>query len=418
VRILVFGHVSDTGFGVVTERLSERFIRAGHDVRVIAVNHRGEPIRGPLAGRVWPAAIAGQPYGGNVSTGAIDGSFWTSLDRSDDWQPERVLVIADMSGLFGHLPPTGINAAWKSVPVFHYCPIEGDNLPLGWREVWKHFTPVAMSDYGARVIGEFTGRPVSRIYHGVDTEHFRPVSMNEPLRYGSHTLRTKEDAKAAFNIKPDRLVVLRTDRNVERKFYDRLFSAMVPVFDAVPAVDLVIHCRPVDEGRSLWDEIGRLPARHLNPPRIILTNAHDTWRGLPVEGLAALLNAADLYVSTTGGEGFGLTLAESLACEVPVVVTDWAAEREVVGPGGMLVPPLHDSYGEPVRYHSSYGMDWAVPDPRGFVKPIVDLLTHPSRRRALGRAGRHHVRRSFSWDEAAVAFLTLFEDARVADLAA
>jgi hypothetical protein len=156
VRILVFGHVSDTGFGVVTERLSERFIGAGHDVRVIAVNHRGEPIRGPLAGRVWPAAIAGQPYGGNVSSGAIDGSFWTSLDRADDWQPERVLVIADMSGLYGHLPPGGINAAWKSVPVFHYCPIEGDNLPLGWREVWKHFTPVAMSDYGARVIGEFT----------------------------------------------------------------------------------------------------------------------------------------------------------------------------------------------------------------------------------------------------------------------
>jgi hypothetical protein len=157
VRILVFGHVSDTGFGVVTERLAERFIGAGHDVRVIAVNHRGEPIRGPLAGRVWPAAIAGQPYGGNVSSGAIDGSFWTSLDRSDDWQPERVLVIADMSGLYGHLPPGGINAAWKSVPVFHYCPIEGDNLPLGWREVWKHFTPVAMSDYGARVIGDFIG---------------------------------------------------------------------------------------------------------------------------------------------------------------------------------------------------------------------------------------------------------------------
>jgi hypothetical protein len=265
VRILVFGHVSDTGFGVVTERLAERFIGAGHDVRVIAVNHRGEPIRGALAGRVWPAAIAGQPYGGNVSSGAIDGSFWTSLDRADDWQPERVLVIADMSGLYGHLPPGGINAAWKSVPVFHYCPIEGDNLPLGWREVWKHFTPVAMSDYGARVIGEFTGQPVSRIYHGVDTEHFRPVSMNEPLRYDGYSFRTKEDAKAAFNIKPDRLIVLRTDRNVERKFYDRLFAAMVPVFDAVPQVDLMVHCRPVDEGRSLWDEIGRLHPRYHGP---------------------------------------------------------------------------------------------------------------------------------------------------------
>jgi glycosyltransferase involved in cell wall biosynthesis len=169
--------------------------------------------------------------------------------------------------------------------------------------------------------------------------------MNEPLRYDGYSFRTKEDAKAAFNIKPDRLIVLRTDRNVERKFYDRLFAAMVPVFDAVPQVDLMIHCRPVDEGRSLWDEIGRLHPRYHG--RIMLTNAHDTWRGLPVEGLAALLNAADLYVSTTGGEGFGLTLAESLACEVPVVVTDWAAEREVVGPGGVLVPPLTTATASP-----------------------------------------------------------------------
>jgi glycosyltransferase involved in cell wall biosynthesis len=125
--------------------------------------------------------------------------------------------------------------------------------------------------------------------------------------------------------------------------------------------------------------------------------------------LVALINAADLYVSTTSGEGFGLALAESMACEVPVVVTDWAAEREVVGDGGILVPPLHNSYGEPVRYHSRYGMDWAVPDPKGFVEPVLSLLNRPARRRALGVAGRAHVIRSFSWDACAADFLTMFE---------
>jgi glycosyltransferase involved in cell wall biosynthesis len=125
--------------------------------------------------------------------------------------------------------------------------------------------------------------------------------------------------------------------------------------------------------------------------------------------MVALMNAADLYVSTTGGEGFGLNLAESLACEVPVVVTDWAADAEVVGPGGILVPPLTDSYGEPVRFHSTYGMDWAVPDPRGFVEPVLNLLAKPSKRRELGALGRSHVAR-FSWDTAAAEFLTLLED--------
>ena len=90
-------------------------------------------------------------------------------------------------------------------------------------------------------------------------------------------------------------------------------------------------------------------------------------------------------------------------------MTDWAADAEVVGDGGVLVPPLHDTYGEPVRFHSEFGMDWAVPDPKGFVEPVLTLLDKPSRRRAMGAAGRKHVAR-FSWDTAAADFLTLFED--------
>ena len=140
------------------------------------------------------------------------------------------------------------------------------------------------------------------------------------------------------------------------------------------------------------------------------TNAHDTFQGYSTAELVVLLNAADLYVSTTGGEGFGLNLAEALACEVPVVCSDWAAESEVIGDGGVMIRPLTDTYGEPVRYHSNYGMDWAVPDPKAFVGPVLDLLDRPSRRRALGEAGRAHVMRSFSWDEAAASFLTLFEE--------
>jgi glycosyltransferase involved in cell wall biosynthesis len=54
-------------------------------------------------------------------------------------------------------------------------------------------------------------------------------------------------------------------------------------------------------------------------------------------------------------------------------------------------------------------MDWAVPDPRGFVEPIVRLLAKPAQRRALGAEGRRHVMRSFNWDTAASQFLTIFE---------
>ena len=405
MRLLLLGHLSHTGFGTVTRKLGERFVARGIDVRVIAVNHRGEPVRGPLAGRVWPASINGDGFGANINAGAIDGTFWASLDPADHWKPDAVLVVSDMTGLMSHVGR--MSPAWTSVPVFHYCPMEGDNLPPEWRDIWAPFLPVAMSDYGAKVIGDLLGREVPRIYHGVDTTTFHPVSAANPIEYDGKTLRTKEDCRAAFGIAPGAKVVLRTDRNVIRKFYYRFVEAMGMVAPRVPDLKVIVHCQPVDgaDGLNLYEEIARLPREMW--PIFGLTKAHDTFKGLPIEGLVALMNAADLYVSTSGGEGFGLTLAESLACGVPVVVTDWAADAETVGPGGVLVPPLSDTYGEPVRYHSTYGMSWALPDPRGFVDPIVRLLNKPHQRRALGEAGRAHVRRMFDWDDAADQFVSL-----------
>ena len=409
MKLLIFGHVSHTGFGVVTEALGARFLRNGVDIRILAVNHRGEPIKGPLAGRVWPASVMGDPYGGNISHNAIDGTLWRKLDPDDDWKPDAVLVISDMSGLYGHVGPRGLTGSWLTVPVFHYCPIEGDNLPPSWRDVWGKLNPVAMSDYGQRVISAHIGKSVPRIYHGVDTEVFHPITPATPLVFRGKAIKSREESRIALGLDPNRKLILRSDRLVERKFYDRLLAAMVPVFERDPDVDLIIHCRPVDENMNLNEEIARLPSEFFK--RIIITGAHDTWRGLPTEGMVVLMNAADLYVSTTGGEGFGLNLAESLACGTPVVVTGWAAEKEVVAEGGVLIPPLTDSYGNTVRYHSGYGMDWAVPDPHGFVEPILYLLGKPAKRRELGAAGRAHVKRSFSWDEATSRFMALFEEA-------
>ena len=413
MRLLIWGHWSHTGFGRVTAEIGERLLAAGIDVRVLAVNHRGEPVRGALAGRVWPAGIFGNDFGGNISAPAITGAFWTKLDPADHWKPDAGLVISDMTGLMSHMGrwSDDTKAAWSSIPILHYCPIEGDNLVPAWRELWQLVSPVAMSDYGRKVISSHIGRIVPRIYHGVDAEQFRPVSIQNPVTFKGRRLGTKEACKEAFGFQPSRKLILRADRNAVRKFYPALLEAFIPIALADPSVDLLLHCEPVDPiGSDLIAEVARMPDEIRLGKRVWFTGMHDTFVGLDTDGLTALYNAADLYVTTTGGEGFGLTLAESIACEVPVVSNDWAAESEVIGPGGVMIPPLHDSYGEPVRYHSGYGMDWSMPDPKAFVKPVLELLAKPSRRRAMGAEGRQHIQRSFSWDTAAAEFLRLLEE--------
>ena len=415
MRLLIWGHHSATGFGTVTIELATRLLDAGMDVRVLAVNHRGEPVKGPLAGRVWPARIFGDDFGGNISADAIRGPFWRQLDPTDDWKPDAGIVIADVSGLLSHIgqaTPQNVET-WKSIPILHYCPIEGDNLTPAWKDLWQMVQPVAMSDYGQRVMSAHVGHWVPRIYHGVDTDTFRPVSISDPLIVNGKRLGTKEACKVHFGPQfSKRKLILRADRNATRKFYPSLLQAFIPIAEADPEVDLLLHCTPNDPlGSDLIAEVQRMPAAIREGRRVWFTGMHDTFVGLDQAGLAALYNAADLYVTTTGGEGFGLTLAESLACEVPVVSSDWAAEAEVIGPGGVMIPPLRDSYGEVVRFHSTYGMDWAVPDVRGFVEPVLTLLAKPARRRALGVTGREHVQRSFTWDACAQGFLTLLEEA-------
>ncbi|MBU1297374.1 MAG: glycosyltransferase [Gammaproteobacteria bacterium] len=52
-----------------------------------------------------------------------------------------------------------------------------------------------------------------------------------------------------------------------------------------------------------------------------------------------LMSAADIFVLSSSWEGFGLVVAEAMACERIVVATDCGGVREVVDTCGFLVPP-------------------------------------------------------------------------------
>jgi glycosyltransferase involved in cell wall biosynthesis len=55
--------------------------------------------------------------------------------------------------------------------------------------------------------------------------------------------------------------------------------------------------------------------------------------------VADLMSAADIFVLSSAWEGFGLVVAEAMACERVVVATDCGGVREVVGEAGYLVKP-------------------------------------------------------------------------------
>jgi glycosyltransferase involved in cell wall biosynthesis len=397
-RVLFVGDAAHTGFGTVTWDLATRLLALGVDIRLISQNVTGEPIRAPLGERTWDARVI------HPAVVIVNGF-------KDGWKPEACIFLGDFASVRATVlnPNPAIAQAFASIPTFHYCPIEGVDLPPRWAEVWSVVRPVAMSEFGATQIEGVTGYRPPVVYHGVDTETFYPVAANHPGHWNRKPVISKEAARQAVQFPADRIMVLRTDRHMPRKQQNRLIRLMSKyVFDADPRITLVLHCRQVDEAGDLKDAKSKLTPEHQE--RVILTGAHDSFTGLGRSELNVLYNAADIY-ATNSAEGFGLTPAEALAAGVPVVAMDYSTMPEVVGPAGVLVPVDH-------LVDNEYDHQWAAVDERAFADAILRLASKPQLRRELGRQGPKHIAETFQWDRAAAQFAELVARATLAEVAA
>jgi glycosyltransferase involved in cell wall biosynthesis len=99
--------------------------------------------------------------------------------------------------------------------------------------------------------------------------------------------------------------------------------------------------------------------------------------------LADAYRAADLFVSASSYEGFGLPPLEAMACGTPVVVTRCGAFAEVVGDSGWLVPDEAEPFAQ-----------------------AIDQALNPSERATRSQTARRRAR-EFTWQRAAAQYAHL-----------
>ena len=102
-------------------------------------------------------------------------------------------------------------------------------------------------------------------------------------------------------------------------------------------------------------------------------------------------NLADVFLFPSSMEGFGLSVAEAMSCEVPVIVSDRGSLPELLvdGDGGFVC---------------------AAEDRRLFVEKILALLADPMLRRKFGAANRERVDRMFRWDHCAAQTARVYDE--------
>lgn len=222
---------------------------------------------------------------------------------------------------------------------------------------------ITISEAARQDVHRFMGVPLERIVvapPGVD-ERFRPIPAAEVAAF-----RVRVNAPERF--------ILHVGTLQPRKNLPTLLEAFSRLRDR--GVKLVL----VGDKGWQYDEIfRRIEALGLNR-RVVLAGY------APDEDLPLWYNAASLLVFPSVYEGFGLPVAQAMACGAPVVAADTSSIPEVVGEAAILFDPQ---------------------DTEALTASLDALLAEPSlaaelRARGLARA------RAFSWRASAETLATVY----------
>jgi D-inositol-3-phosphate glycosyltransferase len=370
-----------SGFAEGTHGVLET-IHKHFNVTVLGLNYRGDPLHGLYPYDIYAAAVAGDALG----VGRI---VWM-CDRIKflrGRKPDVIVIQNDPWNIPLYINQLKLFDDYKNIPVVGFIAVDGKNcrgadylndLALGI--FWTQF---ALDEARA---GGFT-KPGTVVRLGVNRMIYKPEDMLEARR----ALNMPEVYNRAF-------IVMNVNRNQPRKRWDlsiKYFAEWIKQYQIQDAI-LMLHVAPTgDKGVDIGDL-----ARYYGITDYVRTVQTDIWFGLPKEMMRHLYCSADVGITTTQGEGLGLTTLESMACGRPNVVPRWSALGEWAD-GAVQIPCSTTAVGPP--YVNVIG---GVVDEAPFIEALHKLYSEPKFyaqqcRAALACAAREE----FDWDMIGAQFL-------------
>ncbi|HMD47205.1 MAG TPA: methyltransferase domain-containing protein [Acidimicrobiales bacterium] len=292
-------------------------------------------------------------------------------DRCGDYDVNIVCANADQLPLFAAEVGPGFFAGRHTIGQWAW---ELEDFPDDFAgafglvdEIW------AVSEFTRAAIARRTDKPVFAVPHPI-------TAPAVPPGVGRDDLGLPED-RTVFLFCFDALSV------PDRKNPLGLVEAYTTAFPTDAGTTLVIK---VINGDKRIPDMERLRLAIGERPDILLID-----RYLDAARVAALMAAADCYVSLHRSEGFGLTMAEAMALGKPVVATAYSGNLDfMTADTAYLVdwsPGPVPAGCEPYRV----GATWAEPDLDHAARLLRQVHEHPDEAAEVGRrareaVGRHH----------------------------
>lgn len=360
MRILMFNYEYPPlggGGGVVHQHIAEE-LALRHQVAVVTSWHRDLAPRETVGGvDVHRVKVIGRTSIPTASVTSMLSYYPASLARGQTLIDEMKPDILNSHFAIPTGPSVVKLARRNAVP--HALCIHGGDIFDPSKSLSPHRIPVLkrtvrwVLDAADRVLAQSKntaenarriygyGREIPIIPHGLKVPNVPPVP------------------REALGLSNDELVLATVGRLVPRKANEQLVETLADLSD--PRVRLVI----AGEGPERATIEAMAAARGVADRVRLLGQVDDTTK-------FQLLQASDVFVSSTQHEGFGLMYIEAMFCSLPIVTYDHGGQTDFLedGVSGGLVP---------------------LNDRARFTAAVKRLLDDPAARRV---AGRHNLERS------------------------
>lgn len=234
---------------------------------------------------------------------------------------------------------------------------------------------------------------------GVDLGIYRPQDRAEARR----RLGLPADVQDGF-------IFGNVNRNQPRKRLDLTIRYFATFRNLLPEeerkkVFLYLHVAPTGDQGIDCEQLAKYYGMTERDAWLILAEP-EMYQGTSEGWVATTYNAFDVLVSTTQGEGWGLTTLEAMACGIPCILPDWSALGEWASPAARMVPCSTVSVTPKVNAIGG------VPDEEQFVRSMQDLYLNKVTRDVLGASGMVLAGQPrFRWENVAEGFLAEIEKA-------
>lgn len=313
-----------TGYGVQVAMLADRLVEDGHTVGVSSTyGHLSSQGIGRWTtphGKTIPVYPSRFDAAGNDVLIAHCKQFFAGEEG-------LLIPLLDMWSLsqsaVGELANMNV-AAWT--PVDH-APVPKMVLDFF---TWSKARPVAMTRFGE---AEFqrSGLDPAYIPLAVDTSVYKPT-------FAGVVDGIKVSARDFVNVPPTAFCVgmvgMNKDPN-DRKGFSEAFQAFQIFQLTHPDAILHVHSeRHAHAGGIDLVELGL--ACGIPDHAMRFTNQYAYMVGLPPQLMALVYTAFDVLLAPSVGEGFCVPLIEAQACGVPVIASDFTAQRELTAAGWLV----------------------------------------------------------------------------------